>query len=342
MKNWSPSPRRTRQSEMKDLQISVAMCTYNGARFLGEQLESIASQTVKPCELIVCDDGSDDETISILRRFASSATFPVKLFEREDRRLGCTKNFERAIGLCIGEVICLADQDDIWEPEKLMALGSLFTTPSAPGYAFSDAALIDERGRHLGKRMWSSVGFHGENGAFEKSNQVPVLLRRAVATGATMAFRATLRDIVLPLSPYFVHDYWISLVSSCVGSHGVAISKTLIRYRRHSAQQIGPPDPSWLRKIDRARNRDIAVYKNRMLGCDELLERLHKATRAGYRFPSVHFQLVSQSLEHAKRRVLAHSERGPKRIGKVACEVFTGRYSRFSNSWASVVEDLCF
>lgn len=328
---------------MENLKISVALCTYNGARFLGEQLESIASQTVKPCELIACDDGSDDETISILRRFASSATFPVKLFEPENRRLGCTKNFERAIGLCTGQVICLADQDDIWESEKLMTLGSVFTTASIPGYVFSDAELIDEQGRRLGKRMWSSVGFHGgENGAFEKSSQVPVLLRRAVATGATMAFRAPLRDIVLPLSPHFVHDYWISLLSSCVGSHGVAISEPLIRYRRHGAQQIGPPDPSWLRKIDRARNRDIAVYKSRMLGCDELLERLHKATRAGYEFPSTHFQLVSQSLEHARRRVLAHSERGPKRIGKVAREVFTGRYSRFSNSWASVVEDLCF
>ena len=328
---------------MEHLKISVAMCSYNGARFLSEQLESIASQTVRPRELIVCDDGSEDETVSILRGFARSATFSVKLFERENRRLGCTRNFERAISLCTGDVICLADQDDIWEPEKLMTLGSALAAPSAPGYAFSDAELIDERSRLLGKRMWSSVGFRGgESGGFEKSDQVRLLLRRAVATGATMAFRANLREVVLPLSPYFVHDYWISLLSSGVGAHGVAISKPLTRYRQHSAQQIGPPDPSWLRKIDRARNRDIAVYKNRMLGCDELLERLHQAMRAGYQFSPAHFQLVSQSLEHAKRRVLAHSERGPRRIGKVAREVFTGRYSRFSNSWASVVEDLCF
>jgi glycosyltransferase involved in cell wall biosynthesis len=328
---------------MEGLKISVAMCTYNGARFLEEQLESIASQTARPFELIVCDDGSDDHTIDILRNFSRAATFPVKLFEARNRRLGCTKNFERAIGLCTGQVICLADQDDIWEPEKLVRLGSAFATASAPGYLFSDAELIDERSRRLGKRMWSSVGFPGgENGAFEKSSQVSVLLRRAVVTGATMAFRASLRDIVLPLSPYFVHDYWISMVSSCVGSPGVAISEPLTRYRRHSAQQIGPPDPSWLRKIERARNRDVAVYQNRMLGCDELLERLHKATRSGYAVPSSHFQLVSQSFEHAKRRVLAHSERGPKRLSRVARELFTGRYSRFSNSWASVVEDLCF
>jgi glycosyltransferase involved in cell wall biosynthesis len=328
---------------MENLRISVAMCTYNGARFLKEQLESISSQTAQPCELIVCDDGSGDETIPILRNFAHTAQFPMRLLERDNRRLGCTKNFERAIGLCTGDVICLADQDDVWEPEKLVRLGSAFATRSAPGYAFSDAELIDEQGRRLGKRMWSSVGFYGaESDVFEKSNQVTVLLRRAVVTGATMAFRATLRDIVLPLSPYFVHDYWISMVSSCVGAHGVAISEPLTRYRQHSAQQIGPPDRSWLRKIERARNRDIAVYKNRMLGCDELLERLHRATRSGYPLPATHFQLVSQSFEHAKRRVLAHSERGPKRLSKVAREVFTGRYSRFSNSWASVVEDLCF
>ena len=76
--------------------FSVAMCTYNGARFVGGQLESIAAQTRPPDELVVCDDRSSDETVSAVERFAREATFPVRLSVNE-RNLGSTKNFERAI-----------------------------------------------------------------------------------------------------------------------------------------------------------------------------------------------------------------------------------------------------
>jgi glycosyltransferase involved in cell wall biosynthesis len=94
-----------------DLRISVAMCTFNGGRYLEEQLESIGAQTRPPCELVVCDDGSKDGTISILKRFEANAPFPVRIVQN-GIRMGSTRNFDQAIGMARGEFIALCDQDD--------------------------------------------------------------------------------------------------------------------------------------------------------------------------------------------------------------------------------------
>ena len=97
---------------MSGLCLSVSMCTYNGARFLREQLESIASQIRLPDELVVCDDGSTDATLAILTEYAKAVRFPVRI-QCNTSRLGPAKNFEQAISLCKGEIIVLSDQDDI-------------------------------------------------------------------------------------------------------------------------------------------------------------------------------------------------------------------------------------
>src|SRR6266481_8759069 len=143
---------------MKRLPISVAMCTYNGGRFLAEQLESIAVQTRLPDELVVCDDRSTDESVEIVRNFARHAPFPVQL-EINEENLGSTKNFEKAISLCQGEIVALADQDDVWYRHKLDWIEKAFARSSAPVAAFSDADLIDNDSRSLDARLWSSFSF---------------------------------------------------------------------------------------------------------------------------------------------------------------------------------------
>ena len=101
--------------------ISVAMATCEGGRHLEAQLQSIAAQQRLPDELVVCDDASSDDTIEIARRFAERAPFPVRI-ETTEIRLGITANFERAVSLCAADVILLADQDDVWLPEKIALL----------------------------------------------------------------------------------------------------------------------------------------------------------------------------------------------------------------------------
>ncbi|MGA9588184.1 MAG: glycosyltransferase [Terracidiphilus sp.] len=98
--------------------ISIAMATYNGERFIRRQLDSFARQTLLPSELIVCDDGSTDSTIAIVRDFSQSSPFPVFVFNNSTR-LGYTANFLLAAQKCHGDLIAFSDQDDEWFPEKL-------------------------------------------------------------------------------------------------------------------------------------------------------------------------------------------------------------------------------
>src|SRR5579875_202140 len=132
--------------------ISVAMCTYNGERFLPEQLVSIAEQTVQPYELVVCDDGSNDSTVDLIEAFSRNVAFPVRLIRnvefpvrliRNPVRLGSTQNFAKCIGLCTGDLIALADQDDHWEIDKLERIGGIFDADPAVTCVFSNGMLMD-------------------------------------------------------------------------------------------------------------------------------------------------------------------------------------------------------
>jgi glycosyltransferase involved in cell wall biosynthesis len=100
------------------LRLSIAMATYNGEKYLYEQLQSLAKQTVKPFELVVCDDGSRDDTLKIIRNYIPDMPFPVRVYENE-QRLNFTGNFLKAASLCAGDAIAFCDQDDIWDPRKI-------------------------------------------------------------------------------------------------------------------------------------------------------------------------------------------------------------------------------
>ena len=102
------------------------MTTFNGARYLGEQLNSLSCQTVKPLELVVCDDGSTDETVAILQSFSALAPFTVRMFQNAER-LGYKQNFIKAASLCTGSLIAFCDQDDIWNDDKLYVVSKYFS-----------------------------------------------------------------------------------------------------------------------------------------------------------------------------------------------------------------------
>lgn len=328
---------------MENSRISVAMCTYNGARFLPQQLDSIAAQTRRPDQLIVCDDGSADETLKILRHFRRTANFPVHILENNGAPLGSTKNFEKAIRFCDGNVIFLADQDDVWKSEKIEILADSLDNHPEAGYVFSDGQLIDEPGGRLGTYIWESLGISASViRRFAEVNQVPILLRRSMVTGATMAFRANLESVIIPIPEHFVHDYWISLLASCIGFRGVPIPEPLVEYRQHRGQQIGARRPSLFEKIRAARQTGATHYRNRTHGLQELRRRLLMAGAHGRTYSADDLNLLDQNLKHFFRRAAAHSLHGTARIGKVVSEAVTGRYGKFSNSWQSIVEDLCF
>ena len=220
------------------MRISVALCTYNGASFLAEQLSSIASQTRLPDEVVICDDVSTDESIRIISAFSSSCPFPVRI-HRNPINIGSCKNFEQAIGLCTGNLIALSDQDDIWYPEKLASIEVAFVDSPDLGVLFTDADLIDEKGASLRRTLWESVGFSKRlRDAVKGGKGFDALLLGNFVTGATLAFRTEWNKLLLPIPAGWVHDHWIALILVAVSRFDF-IDKSLISYRSHPLQERG-------------------------------------------------------------------------------------------------------
>lgn len=163
----------------------MAMATYNGERFLQEQLDSLARQTLLPCELVVCDDGSADGTMDILKRFADVAPFRVRIYQN-DVRLGYCENFLRAVGLCTGDLVAFSDQDDVWFPSKLAACSEALRSDRS-SMVIHLASLADTELNPLG-RTWPHLPRFGKKCRFQ-----PTLLHMDVA-GMTMVFRRSISE----------------------------------------------------------------------------------------------------------------------------------------------------
>jgi glycosyltransferase involved in cell wall biosynthesis len=217
--------------------VSVAMCTFNGGRYLEEQLESIALQTRLPCELVICDDRSTDDTFTILKRFQSEAPFMVKVI-RNSQRLGSTRNFDQAIGLARGGLIALCDQDDRWVPTKLERLSVALEADHFLGGAFSDANLIDGDGRQMGLRLFARHKFTPAKQRDFVGCPTATLLKHDVVTGATLMFRATIRRYCSPIPASWVHDGWLAWMIA-LHSRLSLVAEPLVDYRIHAAQQLG-------------------------------------------------------------------------------------------------------
>ncbi|HJT00644.1 MAG TPA: glycosyltransferase family 2 protein [Terriglobales bacterium] len=314
--------------------ISVAMCTYNGARFVGEQLRSIASQTIVPVELVICDDASTDSTPQILAQFAASSPIHVRLVHNSTT-MGCSRNFERAMRLCSGEIVVLSDQDDVWKPEKLAVISEAFAANPGAGYVFSDAEIVNENDEPLGFSLWNTVGFKPRS--FIPARQVATLLQRNRVTGAAVAFRSALRAFLFPIPPGWGHDYWLALLGS-IFSFGVPIPQPLFLYRRHLAQQRGCGKDTFLQKVKTSMAAEPDYYA-KTAAMAELHQRVVACARTAS-CPLAHLRLVAEKELHLSRRALIRSAHGPVRLARLLSEVASGRYQRFSFSWGSVMRDL--
>ena len=184
------------------MRVSVALCTHNGERFLGEQLRSIAAQSRPPDEVVVGDDRSADATAEMVAAWAAEVPFPVS-FLAADEPLGTARNFGRTIAATSGDVIVLADQDDVWHPTKLDRLADALR--DSAGLAFSDGGLIDADGLVVAGSCFANAGLAtGDLAAIARGDAFRLfvdhqLSLRSTVMGATLAFRREHLDRVLPL-----------------------------------------------------------------------------------------------------------------------------------------------
>ena len=221
--------------------ISVALCTYNGTKFLREQLESIISQTQSIDELIVCDDGSMDGTIELIRELTQNTIFKTTI-EVNKKNLGSTKNFEKAISLCSHDIIIFSDQDDRWRLDKVEKMMRFFLENPSQDAVFSNADIIDQMSNSMNLSLWDSIGFDkAQQDKWQRGEAYQILYQGFVVTGATLAVR---KSAVLKLMPFpsihknLIHDGWIALALSLQNKIGF-INENLISYRIHAQQQVG-------------------------------------------------------------------------------------------------------
>ena len=309
----------------------MALCTYNGARHLREQLESIALQTRLPDELVACDDGSGDATLDVLRDFAKEAPFEVRI-HLNLHNLGVAKNFEKALGLCRGDFIALSDQDDIWLPRKLKLLEAAFEKNPGAGFAFCDAEVVDTELRPLGYSLWESVGFGGRLGV---EDTFSLLLRRNFVTGACMMLRRDLLPTVLPIDGAWIHDYWAAIVLSALDYEAVLVEDKLVRYRQHTTQQIGTRKGDWVDRVRRGITRwgwVVERDRRRMLTLERRLSDLRVAKAKTRR--------VSETRRYLEKRARIHARSRPGRLAPVAGLLLDRSYGRYAAHPSDPLKDL--
>ena len=228
---------RERADDVATGTISVALCTFNGARYLSEQLESITAQSRPARELIVSDDGSTDETSTLVERFRTRSPIPVTVLVGPRR--GVTANFQNAISAARGDYVALSDQDDIWHPDHLARLADRLDEDPRALLVHSDARLVAEDGAALGSGLVEALRWRpDEHRAAATGDSFPALIRRNLVTGATAMFRRELLEAALPIPSEWLHDEWLAIVAAAIGRTAF-IPEQLLDYRQHGANQVG-------------------------------------------------------------------------------------------------------
>jgi glycosyltransferase involved in cell wall biosynthesis len=221
------------------MKLSVALCSYNGEKYIKKQLESIFNQTIPVDEIIICDDGSNDRTIEIISQIQNENPTKINLHQNT-KNLGCTKNFEKAIELCQGDYIFLSDQDDLWKKDKVEKTLAIFNqNPNAEG-VFSNAELIDDSDNLIpNQTIWDSIFF------LEKEFSKPIDFFNIISkngnivTGATLCIKKQVKDFIFSFTDDIVlHDEKITTLLVLRESLYYS-TENLISYRIHQNQQVG-------------------------------------------------------------------------------------------------------
>lgn len=209
--------------------VSIAIATYNGAKYIGEQLDSIIHQTYSNIEIVIVDDCSKDDTVAIIEQYQQEFPF-IRLYINE-KNSGVTKTFEAAIQKCSGEFIAISDQDDIWELNKIEILVNEIGEHDA---VYSNSLLVDASGQSLNKSFTTIMNMktYYSGAPFLLSNSVP---------GHTILMKQKFVENILPFPPKMLFDLWIGFCAA--GNNGIKfVDKTLVKYRQHETNTIGTRD----------------------------------------------------------------------------------------------------
>ena len=211
------------------MRVSIAMSTYNGGKYVRAQLDSILSQTYPIHEIIVCDDQSFDGTQQILSEYSSKNL--IRFFQNESR-LGVINNFKKAILLCEGDYISLADQDDVWERNKIeLSVEAMkkIELKNLPCLIFSDLQIMDEKLNRLEPSLWQNLK------VYPKYETFGTVLYGNIITGCTVLINRDFLKYVKEMpSIITMHDSWFGLIAYGLGKVAIVYQAT-VKFRRHGS-----------------------------------------------------------------------------------------------------------
>lgn len=312
------------------VRTSVALCTYNGARYLERQLDTLLSQTLPPDEIVVRDDQSTDETRELLACYdaAHPGRFRIKV---NAERLGSSANFVAAVADCRGQYVALCDQDDEWHEQKLERSVALLEQAPSVRAVFSDGAVIDASGAPTGETLWGNVRF---DGSARGAALLQHLLRRNCVTGCTLVVRRGALADLLPVGRGWIHDYWMAI--QLAADDGLrAIPEPLIRYRQHGGNQVGAARADPRERVRRAFERTAAVYAGEAEAWAALSA--HMAARGA---PAAAQGAVAGRARFYADRVALLGRSRVRRVASVLAIARRRGYSRFADGWKAAVRDL--
>ncbi len=203
----------------RDYFISVAMATYNGEKYIKEQIDSILNNLSEEDELVISDDGSVDKTLEIIQSYQDNR---IKLMNGPKK--GVKQNFANALSKCRGKYIFLSDQDDIWEKNKVKKVLEVFENSDC-SLVIHDCTVIDNQYKVL------------HDSFFKIRNSKKGIIKNIWKNsyiGCCMCFEKNLIDSVLPIPNRIeMHDQWIGILAEKKGNGSIFIFDKLIQYRRH-------------------------------------------------------------------------------------------------------------
>lgn len=237
--------------------VDILLATYNGEKYIREQIDSILNQTHKEFRLLISDDGSTDKTRAILEEYKNKDS-RIEVFFQE-KNLGVVKNFEFLLGKVEAKFYMFSDQDDIWKNEKIEK--SLSKIEEGYDLVYSDLEVVDENLNVTYESYWKLKGIYNK---IKKYNNFEALYLNNFITGCTIISKKELINSFMPLpntSKFVLHDYWVSLIISQEGKISY-IEEPLIKYRQHKNNKVGSKKKTdELKTIDEIRSLFIQVKK---------------------------------------------------------------------------------
>lgn len=217
------------------MKISIALCTYNGQKFIREQLQSLFDQTVKADEIVISDDGSKDKTLEIIHEFKRKNSIPIRILEHKEN-LGVFKNFEYCIKHCTGDIVFTCDQDDYWMPNKLEKHIQEHIKQPKANLVYSNAEVVVNTLDNVICPLWEPKQI--DDKLKGKSSFTSLVVKGQSIAGCCMSFKRDFFESILPIPDKIYHDDWIA-TSACLCGEIIGINECLIKYRQHADNVVG-------------------------------------------------------------------------------------------------------